>query len=219
MAPAIFLPFAMALVGPYPTPKIMSALVGPSSASTPSVSMILKNERKTLTDRRPPPSWAPLKPIKNLVSTINDWRQRKLNKKLSVQDAILTANIRAMDERARASVTVRRDLAEDSWERMLPSYRRRTRDLAEDSWERLLPSMTSFDTFRRDLAENAWEDRFLPGPPPRTSMRAYGPSGRDLDETGWEESLLPPVAPWLATEAVLGQRDLDESSWEDRFLP
>ena len=87
MAPAIFLPFAMALVGPYPTPKIMSALVGPSSASTPSVSMILKNERKTLTDRRPPPSWAPLKPIKNLASTINDWRQRKLNKKLSVHDA------------------------------------------------------------------------------------------------------------------------------------
>ena len=146
MAPAIFLPFAMALVGPYPTPKIMSALVGPSSASTPSVSMILKNERKTLTDRRPPPSWAPLKPIKNLF-------QRKLNKKLSVQDAILTANIRAMDERARASVTVRRDLAEDAWERMLPSRRRLTRDLAEDSWERLLPSMTSFDTFRRDLAE------------------------------------------------------------------
>lgn len=139
-----------------------------------------------------------------LVEKVNNMRLRNFRKTLAVEDALLTASLRAAIER-KARKGANTALA--GWEdTVLPSLPiARGRDLAEDSWEaRLLPAI-EMTTSRRDLAEVGWEDRLLP--PPSTKRLAQG---RDLSECSWEEHVLPPSA----VHERAGRDHHSLSSWE-----
>lgn len=126
---------------------------------------------------------------------INTMRRRKFSKEidsLAIEDALLTATLRTQEEKAiirhRALGTHR---STTSWEdALLPPLARPLRDLAEDGWERLLPSTAGADS-STDIKELGWEESCLPTLPYFRSRRT---SGRNLADDGWEAHLLPPTA-------------------------
>ena len=158
--------------------------------------------------------------VKNRVAGGIKGRWRKLRGKQSfaVTDAILTARLRKADD---VTKPVRRYLAEDSWEDMLPEVIAAPRNLAEDSWEDMLPGKSAMP---RNLIEDSWEDHLLPTlgdaivSVPSASIRAAAtPAAKhDLAEIGWEERLLPGGE---ACSDVRAPRQLAETSWEDHLLP
>ena len=158
--------------------------------------------------------------VKNRVASglKGKWRKLRGKPSLAVTDAILTARLRKTDVAAKS---MRRYLAEDSWEEMLPEVLAAPRNLAEDSWEEMLPAASALP---RNLVEDSWEDRLLPAlgdavvsaPPASIRASATPAAKRDLAEIGWEERLMPGSDVY---SNMRGPRHLSETSWEDHLLP